>query len=175
MSVIKRYVLDANVFIQAHKMYYAFDICPGFWSALIRQYRLGTVFSIDRVKAELVGKGDQLAEWVKKTVPKEFFRGTADQRVLDTFGELQNWVQAEDQFTQNAKAEFASVADGWLVAFAKVNALTVVTHEQYAPDVKIRVKIPNVCVKFDVPYHDTFEVLRGVREQFVLKTRRKKR
>jgi len=28
-------VLDAKVFIEAHKKYYAPDICPAFWNALI--------------------------------------------------------------------------------------------------------------------------------------------
>ncbi len=27
-----RYLLDANVFIEAKNLYYAFDICPGFWT-----------------------------------------------------------------------------------------------------------------------------------------------
>ena len=38
MSDGKRYVLDANVFIEAHQRYYALDVCPGFWLALIRQH-----------------------------------------------------------------------------------------------------------------------------------------
>ena len=32
----KRFLLDANVFIQAKKSYYAFDVAPGFWSALVK-------------------------------------------------------------------------------------------------------------------------------------------
>ena len=52
--------------------------------------------------------------------------------------------------------------------------MTVVTHEEYAQDVKKSVKIPNVCIEFHVPWCSTFDLLRGVGEQFVLKTRRKK-
>ena len=29
-----RYLLDANVFIEAYKRYYAFDIAPAFWNNL---------------------------------------------------------------------------------------------------------------------------------------------
>lgn len=175
MSVGSRYALDANIFIQAYRMYYTFDICPGFWDALIRQHRLSNLCSVDRVKAELVHASDPLAEWAKKTVPKGFFKGTADRQVVDTFGDMVKWVQTENQFTPEAKAQFASVADGWLIAFAKVNGLTVVTHEEYAPAAKRSVKIPNVCLEFKVDFCDTFKMLRGVREQFVLKTRRKER
>lgn len=175
MSASKHYVLDANVFIQAHRMYYAFDICPGFWQALIRQFRSGSMCSIDKIKAEIVEEADPLSRWAKETVPEEFFKGTADQRVIDAFGEVVKWAQNESQFTQEAKAVFAREADGWLVAFAKVNGLIVVTHEQFAPKAEARIKIPNVCIEFDVAYCNTFAMLRGVREQFVLKTRRKKR
>ena len=45
MSDGKRYVLDANVFIEAHQRYYALDVCPGFWLALIRQHEKQAQFS----------------------------------------------------------------------------------------------------------------------------------
>jgi hypothetical protein len=54
MTSPPRYVLDANVFIEAHKRYYAFDICPGYWAALIAQHHSGLVCSIDRVRDELL-------------------------------------------------------------------------------------------------------------------------
>ena len=53
MSDGKRYLLDANVFIEAHRKYYGFAICPGFWLALVRQHERKRIFSIDKVKAEL--------------------------------------------------------------------------------------------------------------------------
>jgi len=64
-----------------------------------------------------------------------------------------------------AKADFASGADGWIVAYAKAKGHIVVTHEVLNPDIRRKVPIPNVCNAFDVNYHDTFEMLRklGVR------------
>jgi len=174
MSAGRRYVLDANVFIQAFRTHYAFDICPGFWSALLRQDGAKRVCSIDRIKDELITENDHLSEWAKEKVSKHFFKDTADKRVVDTFTDMVRWVQNEGQFTPEAKAQFASVADGWLVAFAKANSLVVVTHEEYAPGAKNSVPIPNVCIEFDVEYCDTFAMLRDVKEQFVLKTRRRK-
>jgi hypothetical protein len=75
------------------------------------------------------------------------------------------WVQAQDQFSDAAKAEFATGADGWLVAYAKCKGCIIVTHELPATDARRKVPIPNVCDAFDVNYHDTFEMLRqlGVR------------
>jgi hypothetical protein len=59
-----------------------------------------------------------------------------DKAVRDGFAAAMKWVQAERQFDPDAKAQFASAADGWVIAYAKVNGLMVVTHEEYAPDVK---------------------------------------
>lgn len=28
------FLLDTNVFIEAHQRYYGLDLCPGFWDAL---------------------------------------------------------------------------------------------------------------------------------------------
>jgi hypothetical protein len=59
------YLLDANVFIQAKNQYYGFDIVPAFWAWLIAANGAGTVFSIEKVSDELVGYGNELAEWAK--------------------------------------------------------------------------------------------------------------
>jgi len=173
MSVGRRYVLDANVFIEAHKRYYGFDICPGFWLALLRQHEASRVCSIDKVRAELIAGRDQLGQWVTKKAPGTFFKGIADKKVSEAFGEMVNWVQNEPQFTPEAKAEFSSVADGWLVAYAKANGLVAVTHEEYAPEAKKKVPIPNVCIEFNVDYCNTFEMLRDLNEQFVLRKRQR--
>ncbi len=175
MSVAKRYVLDANVFIQAYRRFYGFDICPGFWTALIRQHKANRVCSIDKIKDELLAGKDDLSQWAKDEAPTTFFKSTSDRKVTNALGEMVKWVQSEDQFSQEAKAEFASAADGWLVAFAKVNHLIVVTHEEYAPDARKKVPMPNVCLEFDIDYCSTFEMLRAIKERFVLKTRRRRK
>lgn len=174
MSVRKQYVLDANVFIEAHQRYYSFDICPGFWLALVRQHQAGRVFSIDRIRAELVKMDDALRAWVQDSTPGAFFKGTADKKVSDAFTDMVNWVQNEKQFTTEAKEQFSSGVDGWLAAYAKANGLVVVTHEEYSPDVKKRVLIPNVCLEFKVDYCNTFEMLRELGERFVLKKRQRR-
>ena len=61
-----------------------------------------------------------------------------------------------------AKTEFASGADGWLIAYAKVNDCVLVTQEVLRPNVKNKVPIPNVCRAFSVPYIDTFEMIRAL-------------
>lgn len=167
-----RYLLDANAFIEAKNRYYGFDLCPGFWDSLISQHGNKRVFSIDRIADELCEQKDEIEQWVNDRAPQTFFKKTEDQAVIDKFQEMTNWVFGQTQFLDAAKAEFASVADGWVVAYAAVNGLVVVTFEQYEPQVKRRVPIPNVCVEFDVEYVDTFAMLRDLGEKFIRRTKR---
>jgi hypothetical protein len=76
------------------------------------------------------------------------------------------WVQAQNQFSPPAKADFANGADGWLVAYARAKGCVVVTQEVPAPDARRKVPIPNVCQAFDVPFVNTFEMLRALGVQF---------
>lgn len=161
MTDAPRFLLDANVFIEAARRYYAFDLLPQFWNALIEEAKDHRVSSIDRVKKEIQRGKDQLAEWAKNEF--DFAFAPSDQPdVIDRFGFLMDWVNSQAQFNGAAKEEFARVADGWLVAYAEVNGLTLVTHEQYEPKSKKRVPIPNVCRVVDVPCVDTFQMLRAL-------------
>ncbi len=45
-----RYLVDASVLMEAHRRYYRFAVCPGFWDALIWHHKQGTISSIDRKK-----------------------------------------------------------------------------------------------------------------------------
>ena len=114
-----------------------------------------------------------MSSWVANNAPKGFFKQTADQAVITTFGDMVAWVNAEPQFNSGAKAAFATVADGWMIAYAKANGLILVTHEEYAPDAEKKVPIPNVCIEFGVKYINTFEMLQELSIQFIFKTRRR--
>ena len=105
--------------------------------------------------------------WIENQAPETFFKKTEDQAVIAEFQELVGWVYSADQFSDSAKSEFATVADGWVIAYAAVNKLVVVTHEEFAPAAKRKVPMPNVCVEFDVEYVNTFEMLRSLDERFV--------
>jgi len=150
--------------MEAHRRYYAQDICPGFWECLVHHCRAARLMSIDRVRAE-IADGDALSTWVKQA-PGSLFVSSGELPVVEAFGEMMTWVQANAQFLPGAKAEFARVADGWLAAYAKVHGLVLVTQEVYGPDVKKKVPLPNVCRQFGVSYQDTFKMLRGLEARF---------
>jgi len=161
MSERSIYVLDANVFIEAAQRYYAFDLAPGFWQALLEQAMNGRIQSIDRVRDEIEQGDDELKDWVNSD-SHNWFASTDRADVIKAYRKIMEWIQRSSQFSAAAKAEFARVADGWLVAYAMVNGCVVVTHEQFSPEVKSRIPIPNVCQQFGVSYVNTFVMLRDI-------------
>jgi hypothetical protein len=168
-------VLDASVFIGAHRTYYSFDFCPGFWICLLLHFHGGTLWSIDKVRDELLDmskskdvKPDALYKWTK-AAPRELFVPSSERPVVTAYKEIMAWVQNEPQFMSAAVSEFAAEADGWLIAYAYVRGAVVVTQEVLAPDVRKRVPIPNVCQQFNVDYLNTFEMLRQLGVQFDLR------
>jgi len=164
------YVIDSDVFISAKNRYYAFTICPGFWDSLIYHHALGHLHSLDRIRDELLAgrEEEDLVQWVKNDVPEGFFAPTRDSAIVKAYGEIMLWAQRNPQYLDNAKAKFATEADGWLVAFARVTGEEVVTNEQSHPEARGRVSLPDVCNQFGVRYHDTFAMLTslGVRYTF---------
>jgi len=164
MSVKRPYVLDADVFLAAKNAYYAFAICPGFWDSLIHHHNEADVCSIDKVKGELLAgrKTEDLVLWVKNKLPGAFFASTDDEAVISAYERIMLWAQRNSQFFDQAKAKFATEADGWLVAYAMVHEVTVVTNEQSHPDARNRIMLPDVCNHFGVLYKDTFSMLKDL-------------
>lgn len=165
------YLLDTSIFIQAHRAYYSFPLCPGFWESLISFHRQGVVLSIDKVFDEICfGDEDALTGWAKTCAPKEFFAASDDSEVVSWFARVQTWANSESQYSAAAKAEFASVTDAWIVAYAGAKNLTVVTGEVFNPSVKRRIPIPNVCLAkcHQVKCIDVFEMLTRLRVRLVL-------
>lgn len=162
MTTSRPYLLDANIFIEAHRRYYAFDIAPLFWMALIDNAKNDRLLSIDRVEVELKRGGDELADWASGSF-HEFFASTDDEEVIDSYRGIMVWSQGQAQFTGAAKAVFADAPDSWLVAYALAKDCIVVTREQFSPEAKARIKIPNACKAFGVEYVDTFQMMRALR------------
>lgn len=129
-------------------------------------HRSGQVLSIDQVRDELLRAKDELADWTRHKAPKSFFHDTDDLQVAAAYREIIAWVQKNPQYSELAKTDFAASADGWLIAFAKVNGYTVVTQEEHAPLVKNKAPIPNVCIQFGVEFRDTFQMLKALKVRF---------
>ena len=159
-----KYLLDANVFIEAHKRYYAFDIAPAFWNNLALVAQDGLVMSIDKVYDEIDTKNRELKEWAASSFKE--WKNTKQRDVVDGYARIIQWTKGQN-FKEAAVAEFADSnnADAWVISYALTKKLTVVTEERLNLNSKRRVLIPNVCEEFNIRYVDTFQMLRelGIR------------
>ncbi|HOL87121.1 MAG TPA: DUF4411 family protein [Defluviitoga tunisiensis] len=162
----KIFVLDSSIFIEAYKRYYAFDIAPSFWEKLIELGRDGKICSIDRVRNELIRKDDELKQWIQSSF-YGYFHSTEDNKILIDYRELMEWSYSNQQFTEEAKHEFAKaeIADAWLIAYAKAYKGVVATEERLNLKKQSRIPIPNVCKEFDIECVDTFQMLRQLKVQ----------
>ena len=162
------YLVDSDVFITAKNLYYSFDICPGFWKSVVHHHRQGRVFSVDRVRGELLAgpKTEDLVRWVKDEVPEGFFVPVDTEPVVRAYTDVMMWVQRHPRYFAHAKAKFATGADGWLVAYARVHGAIVVTNEQSAPESRREIKLPDVCDQFGVRPDNTFSMLRALNVNF---------
>lgn len=165
MSVAVHYVLDANVFIEASRRYYAFEIALAFWRELKTLAGQGRLCSVDRVREELMRNKDALARWVKSEFGQAF-HSTKNSATVTQYQQVIAWVEDQPQYTDSAKKDFASGADGRVVAYAPAMSSTVVTQEKCNRDIRKRVPIPNVCAALGVPFLDTFAMLRALNVKF---------
>lgn len=157
----KGYLLDANVLIAAHPSYYAFNLCPGFWKAVVNGFGDGKMLSTGRVHRELIEGGDALTDWIAANLPGSGFIDDSTALIAREFSPLMAWVESRD-FLPAAKSSFAADADGWLVATARSRGLCLVTQEARNPEAKRRVMIPDLSVEFGVRYCNTFEMLQAL-------------
>lgn len=160
------YLLDANTYIQAKNLHYQMSFCPAYWAWLDKQYEVSALASIRTIYDELSEGDDELSEWVK--VRKDHFLPVSQDEVQEKFAEVAQYVADLEGKKPEFVAEFLDKADPWLVASAAVNGGTVVTHEVPVPANSTKVKIPNICDAFEVPYITTFQLLNRLKAQFVL-------
>lgn len=165
---MKKYLLDTNVFIQAHRMHYPFDVVPGFWSKLVDLSNRDIIRSIDKVKKEICdsSRPDELAQWCLSNVNNLFFLDTPS--CIDKYGDIAGWVLSHPQYNQAAKNDFLAtdLADPWLIAYALKNDCIIVTHETSQPNAIKRIKIPEPCLHFGVKFMTPIQMFRDIRETF---------
>ncbi|WP_028079410.1 DUF4411 family protein [Solimonas soli] len=159
------YLLDANVFIQANRFHYGFDICPGFWEWVEVRAGQGSVLSVAQVGRELQAGNDRLADWAGERDTRFFLE--PDAASLQSMVAVSQWV-LQQGYEPAAVNTFLQVADYFLVATAHAHSHTVVTHERPQANAVRRVMIPNACVGMGVRFMNPFEMLRVERASFVL-------
>jgi hypothetical protein len=161
---VTRYLLDANIFIQAKNLHYGFDFCPAFWEWMIDQNDSGKIASIEKVGDELHAGADDLSDWA--TARGRTFFLQPDDAVLPALARVSAWATTQT-YEPAAIATFLQVADYWLVAHALAHSFTIVTHEVPSDSTR-KIKIPNACIGSGLTCVSPYEMLRSERARFVL-------
>lgn len=115
----------------------------------------------------LKGRPDEdLVLWTWNEVPQGFSLPVNTDEVVQTNSEVMLRVRGHCRYFDSAKTKFATGADCWLAAYARVHGASVVTNEQKAPESKKEVKLPDVCEQFGVRHVNTFQMLRALNARF---------
>ena len=144
-----KYLLDANIFIEAYKRYYSESIVPSFWNFLIDHLQ---IFTIQQVKEEIKkGKDElpQLIEKVKIYPNTDFDDLSISDHILSTYNR------------EEERRKFLDSPDFILVGLSinKREELTIVTHEKLLGKGSKKISIPNICKRFELNHCNTFEML----------------
>jgi len=163
------YVVDSNFFIEAHRVTYPLDIAKGFWNKVQQLAHAETIISIDKVKKELYQKNDDLESWCRENLPLDFFKNSDE--IMEEYARVAAWaISMRHHYLPNALNEFldADEADAFLIAYVLVDPTKriLVTQEIRAPQKKNKIKIPDCCDAFDVPYMNTIKMFRNLGETF---------
>ncbi|MDR6586359.1 DUF4411 family protein [Herbaspirillum frisingense] len=161
MASDKRYLLDSDVLIGAKNIYYRPNFCVGFWDWIQAGHSSGHIFSIDKVKGELLNgkKTDVLYDWAQRPELKDFFLPSTGSAAK--WGDLSRWATS-GSFLPAAQAKFlnADSADAWLIAYAAHEGnYTVVTNEVGEPLSKRSIKLPDAANVLNVETISLFDLL----------------
>ena len=153
------FLLDANIFITAKNNYYGTDFAPGFWGWIAEEYTVNDLRSIAAVRDELLAQEDALTVWARR-MPEDFWLEEVDTDV-PSLRAIAAWTMTGDpRFKQQTRTDFLATADYRLVAQAHAGEHVVVTHEVPQPEGKKKIKIPDVCVAFNVEQRGPFGLFR---------------
>ena len=169
------YLIDTNIFIEAKNEYYAFDIAPSFWPALLNAFQKGQAVTIDAVADEIQAKEDNLAEWFAKNVKNSqpssdkpfILSAKSDENVVSCYSTIASNVIQNSQYSEDNKRKFldAKKADPWIIAAARTWGYTLVTNEKLAGTGTKKVKIPNICQQMNVTYTNLYAMMRDLHIQ----------
>jgi hypothetical protein len=153
--------LDADVLIQSKNGLCSFEIAPPFWGFLDAQVKAGKLRSSTKIYDEILKREDEhdkLTLWVKNRRTSGMFV-VPTQEVQEAYREIADYTVEKYSQRRAKAAEFLSGGHGWIIAHAKCDGGTVVSHESRVDKSSMTPKIPNVCTVFEVPCMGLAEML----------------
>lgn len=92
----RKYLVDANVLMTAHRQLYPFDLAPGFWEQLLEK-AADSIIIIEQVDQEILAGDDDLKDWYVENKDQLEVLGIPEQAVTQSYGEIVNNVDNNSQ------------------------------------------------------------------------------
>lgn len=150
------YLLDTNIYIDFYDRFYPKEHFPSFWK------QITPIIDSQVVIPDVVVNENYQDDWFTK----DFLANNYHHDFLKHRDHLQTWAQilkyiddspyySSDALTNNRSWAHERIADGWIIAIAKDEGYTIVTHETSNPNLNKlnkskNPKIPDVATDFDV-------------------------
>jgi hypothetical protein len=156
------YCVDTNIFIDWWSRLYPPDVFPTLVQNVEELARAGRIAAPDSVYIEIGRVGSPpLRAWAKSQ--RGIFRPHNSELQAETANIVKSYRQLIDS------ESFHEEADPFLIALAKINKWTVVTHETSAKlkkHPKRSLYIPDVCIKEEIPCITLVEMMRREKWRF---------
>lgn len=150
-----QYLLDTNIYINFYDRAYRFEYFPSFWDAfekVLNQYVI-----LPKIVVEETNKSDEFKKWLEDTFKGEYLN---HKNYAEEWGQIIQHIAQHPCYSDKALIDPRSwthekIADGWLIAIAKKDGLTLVTDERANPTLNARnpsgaVKIPDIAKDFGI-------------------------
>lgn len=141
-----QFLADPDALIEAFIVRYPPTVFHSAWqwtSDLVQERRLATV-----IDAEPTLTDDELRDWLTQ-LPGDFFRNqTAEQAVATQ--RIADIIEANERYTDAAKAEFLNSSDLSLLAHARGHGFSVVTFDVSIPDSESVITLVDVAAEIGV-------------------------
>ena len=161
----RRFAIDTNILVSCHRQIYPFDMAPAFWRQLTEKGGQKVIL-IDKVREEILRNDDKLSDWLKENGDSFTIKKVDTLPVIQCYSKIITVIKRNEKYKESAKADFASVADSWLCAYAMAYDEVIVTSEKYEPEIKKKIKIPNVCKEFNLQYISLLQFMRELDIRF---------
>lgn len=160
MTETKKYILDANCFIEPWNKFYSYDFFDAFWDNFVKTSCDNKIILVqEEIYNEIMKKSDELNSWVKK---QGFEIVKTDLEITRIAATIQN------QFPGLVKeVKGRSLADPFVIALAKREGAIVVTLEDTGSEKNP--KIPYVCDALKIKSINLFSFIKEQGVKFELR------
>jgi hypothetical protein len=146
------YCIDTSCLIAAWEERYPIDSFPNFWRLMDRAVQAGRIVAPQAVHDETEKKSSDLHDWLADRKQMFFDLDELTQR------EVKVILATHPHLVAEKKQRFA--ADPFIIATARLQALTIVTEERPTGSMN-RPNIPDVCSYYGLTYINLLRLIRA--------------